>query len=112
MPNIQNNAFKQNRYSNTHKIPYPVVPRRSTHSMLAPVQCRPQVKDYPGFERYLKITALGLHAEHRKGCKANYVRFWKHHGDEQKLRHPLAFLLRPAFDPAVYKTAALPHCGL
>ncbi|KAI4938428.1 hypothetical protein J4E85_000868 [Alternaria conjuncta] len=66
MPNIQNNAFKENRYHDTHKIPYPVVPRRSVHSMLRHIQ--------------------GLHAETWKGCQVNYVRIWKHHGDEQKLR--------------------------
>ena len=86
IPNIQNNSFEQDRYGNTHKIPYPVVPRRSTHSMLGPIQWRPQVKENPGFERYLKNTALGLHAETWKGCQVNYVGFWKHHGDEQKLR--------------------------
>jgi len=70
MQNIKSNAFKENRYHNTHKIPYPVVPRRSTHSMLSPIQGRPQVKEYPGFERYLKNTALGLHAETWKDTKS------------------------------------------
>ncbi|KAI4677255.1 uncharacterized protein J4E88_007063 [Alternaria novae-zelandiae] len=83
---LPNNAFKENRYYNTHKIPYPVMPRRSTHSMLGPIQGRPQVQKHPGFERYHEITALGLHAETGRGCQVNYVRSWKHHGDEQKLR--------------------------
>lgn len=81
----KNNVHKGKNYRDTYKIPYPVVPPRSTHSLIGAIQGAPQEKEYPGLALYADNMVNGLDAQTWNGCKMNYVRFWKHHKDEQKL---------------------------